>query len=149
VSITFHTLSSAHMLALQLQPSQLIEAGLDASGMSAEHAREIVERGVGWAAIRGEEVLCCAGIVETFADRQGTAWAMLAGGLGACAHLAITRFARARIAESPLVRVESLISDDPTGRCAKWARAVGMEHEATLAKWGAASETIHVYRRLR
>lgn len=136
-------------LDIAVQPSQWVQAGIDARYMSEEQARDLGQRGPAWTAIGADgRVLCCAGITDVFAGRQGVAWAMLAADLGVAQHLAITRFAKARIAESPLIRIESMISDDPTGRCAKWALVVGLELEATLACWGAASETVFLYRRI-
>jgi len=149
VSVRFLPLAPGHVMAIQLQAAQVVEAGITTDDVTYEHARELAEQGSAWAALRGDEVICCAGIRETFAGRQGLAWAMLTDGLGVAAHLAVTRFARARIAECPLVRVECLIADDPANRGGKWADAVGMPREATLRKWGAASETIHVHARIR
>ena len=149
MSVVFRPFFWFDAVEIAVQPSQWVQAGIDARTMTEHEARDLAKRGAAWTAI-GEDgrILCCAGIAEMFVGRQGTAWAMLAADLGVAQHLAITRFARARIAASPLVRVESLISDDPTGRCAKWAQAVGLELEATLACWGAASETVFLYRRI-
>lgn len=135
--------------ALVLQPSQLVEAGIASKAMTREDADALCRRGEAWTAFADDgRVLACYGIAEIFPGRQGTAWAMLAEGLGVAAHLPITRFARGRVARSRLARVECLVADDAAGRGAKWARAVGMPREATLACWGAASETIHVHARV-
>lgn len=150
MTVVFRPFHYADALSIAVQPSQWVQAGIDARCMSEEQARDLHARGAAWTAFAPDgRVLCCAGIAETFAGRQGTAWAMLATGLGIRQHLAITRFARERIAQSPLVRIESLIEADPAGRCAKWALAVGLTLEATLASWGAASETVFLYRRIR
>lgn len=135
-------------LDIELQPSQLIEAGLNAGAMSIEAAHDLILNGVAWTAEQAGSgrILCCAGFYETFAGLQATAWARLCANLGASAHLAITRFAQARIAESPLRRIECMVADD--GRAIRWAEAVGLVREATLECWGAASETVHVHRRI-
>ncbi|WP_061780751.1 hypothetical protein [Sphingomonas sanguinis] len=149
MSVAFRRFFWFDAIDIAVQPSQWVQAGIDARYMSEEQARDLARRGPAWTAIGDDgRLLCCAGITEIHAGRQGVAWAMLAADLGVAQHLAITRFAKAQIAASPLIRVESLISDDPTGRCVKWASAVGLEHEATLACWGAASETVYLYRRI-
>lgn len=136
-------------LALALQPSQIVEAGIASADMTIADARLLVERGEAWSAILPDGTpIACYGIAETFPGRQGTAWAMLASGLGVAAHAAITRFARMRVAASKLARVECLVRADVRGRGSKWAVAVGMPREATLACWGGASETIHVHARV-
>lgn len=139
----------ADAMAIVLQPSQLIEAGIASRDMTPDEAQSLIDRGEAWT-VEGADgrVLACYGIAETFPGRQGTAWAMLSADMGIAAHARMTRFARLRVATSQLARVECLIADDPTGRSAKWATACGMVREATLRCWGGASETIHVHARV-
>lgn len=147
-AVTFSAFKGGDALAIALQPSQWIEAGIEASRLTPEGAAALEASGAAWTARdAGERILCCAGFAETFAGRQATAWAWLAADLGVRAHLAVTRFARARIAESPLRRIESLIAD--TAPCRKWASAVGLALNARLECWGADSGTVLLYARVR
>lgn len=146
MSLVFRPYDPAHALALRLQPSQAIEAGQAFAGLTAEGATLLGEQGAAWSALDGDRVVCCAGLAESFPGRQATAWAMLAAGIGPL-HLALTRFAAARIAESPLRRIEAVVADD--ARCTLWATLCGLRREATLACWGGASETVHIFARVR
>ena len=47
--------------------------------------------------------------------------------------MTVTRFTRAMVAASPLVRIEALVPDD--GRCAKWAEACGLVFETRLRRF--------------
>lgn len=139
-----------HALAITLQPSQWIEAGVDCSRMDEAQARALESRGAAWTAFAPDgRVLCCAGLAEVFAGRQAVAWAMLAVDLGTAAHLAITRFARAQITSSRLARIETLVAADGRGRGAKWARACGLRLNTIVERWGAASETMLLFERVR
>jgi len=150
MSVRFADFRAADALTIELQPSQIIEAGIDCSRMSESQARALEGQGDAWTAFDGDgRVLCCAGIAEVFKGRQGVAWAMLAADIGAAAHLAITRFAKDQIARSPLIRIETLVAADARGRGAKWARACGLRLNAIVECWGAASETMMLFERIR
>lgn len=137
IAVSFRAFEPGDFLRLQVQPSQSM--GLDAGLLDLDDARDLAAHGQAWTAIDGDgRLLCCAGFREIYAGRHAIAWALLAEGLGA-AHLAITRFARARIAESPLVRIEAVVRANVPAEPA-WARVVGLGLEARLAAWGATSE---------
>lgn len=149
MTVSFAAFEPADAVAILVQPSQWVQAGIDARTMTIDAACDLAARGAAWSARDPQgRLLCCAGIVETFPGRQGTAWAMLAEALGVRQHLAITRFARARIAGCGLVRVESLVDADPAGRCAKWATAVGLTFNTVLHGWGADSGTVLLFDRV-
>lgn len=149
-TIQFEPFRARDALAIQLQPSQWVEAGIEARGMSIEQARDL--EGNAWTAWRmgpglNMRILCCAGFRELFPGRHAVAWALLARDLGPRALLAITRFARARIAESPLARIECLTRDGAAER--GWAEAVGLRLRAELPGWGATSETLCLFDRVK
>lgn len=139
MSVRFETLTAAHILSLQLQPSQHITAGVHAEVTTPETAAAMVASGPGWAAIDADsgEVLVCAGLGEVYGPRHATAWAMLAPGIGAARLLTITRFARSRIAASGYARVDAIVR---TGAELAWARAVGLAPAHVLRAFGAAGE---------
>lgn len=148
--IQFEPFRARDALNIQLQHSQWVEAGIEARGMTIEQARDL--EGSAWTAWRmgpglNMRILCCAGFRELFPGRHAIAWALLAAGIGPRALLTVTRFARARIAESPLVRIECLTRDGRAER--RWAEAVGLAFRAALPGWGAASETICVFDRVK
>lgn len=168
--VQIRTMTVADALAIQKQASQRLQVGLEIQ-MSADDARELIEHGEAWAALRGDQVIACMGIRETFPGRQGVAWAILAEGVGA-AHLAITRHARRRIRESPLVRIEAIVRPgidveavvaahpdlDPyamlevvvsqRGPEVVWALLVGLKPNAVCRKFGALSEGHLLFERI-
>lgn len=104
--VRFSQLTPADVLEMECQPSQARPLGLDYRPGEEEIARMC--GGVfALAARQGGRLLACFGVVEQFAGVHGTAWAMLASGLGG-AHLAITRRARGELDRCPLARVEML-----------------------------------------
>lgn len=145
--VSFRRFQAEDALALRLQPSQHRELGFYRPLRTIDEARDLETGGDAWSAIDIDgRVLACAGFVETFPGRQGVAWALLAEGLGA-AHLAITRYARLRIAESPLVRIEAIVKANDEG--CSWARLVGMSPAAVLRKFGGDSEDCVLFERVR
>lgn len=150
VGVSFAAFRAGDAMAIALQPSQYIEAGIDMRALDAAGAADLEANGPAWTARAADgRILCCAGFREIFAGRQAVAWSMLAAELGVRQHLAITRFARARFAESPLLRIESMFEARPDGRCAKWAETVGMVREGLLHAWGPASVPVFVYARIK
>jgi hypothetical protein len=134
------------LLVLQRQPSQALQLGMEIRA-TVGHARDMIERGEAWTAWRGLTPICCMGILESFPGVQGIAWAVLALGIG-WDHLAITRHAKRQIARSPLIRIEALARTSVPAECS-WARAVGLQPEALIRKFGAASEDHMLYSRIR
>ena len=113
-------------LDLALQPSQWIEAGIECRALDPDQAAAMEASGPAWTArARDGRVLCCAGIGTMYFDAggrpaHGVAWAMLSSRIGA-AHVAITRFARRAIAESPFRRIEAIVQADDGGEACRWA----------------------------
>lgn len=163
-ALQFVRLQAAHLLALEPQESQRLQYGLDLRNISAEEAEHYAAQENAWAVLRGDRLLACLGINETFSGASGVAWALLADNLGRDA-LAITYFARdAVIRTSELPRLEAVVrcadlpewmqsySPQALARarldwvCRKptaavrWAIKVGLEPVAVLRKYGAANE---------
>ncbi|MCJ8159859.1 hypothetical protein [Sphingomonas sp. LaA6.9] len=133
-------------MTIRRQASQRVQVGLEAV-MTPEIAQDLINGGEAWTALRDGEPVACLGIRETFPGVQGVAWAILAEGVGS-AHLAITRHARRRIAESPLVRIEAIVRTSIDAECV-WARMAGLSPVALLRKFGALSEDHLLFERVR
>jgi len=104
--VVFTQLVPEDVRAIECQPSQARPLGLDYVPGEAEIARMC--GGVfALAARHNGRLLACFGVVEQFSGVHGTAWALLAQGLGT-AHLAITRRARAELDACGLPRVEMI-----------------------------------------
>ena len=152
--VFFREFRAADALAIRLQPSQWVEAGIIAAEIAPDDARMLEASGPAWTAVAPDgRILCCAGFVCTFCTPEGvgvqaTAWAMLAKGIGS-AHLAITRFARRQFAESPLARIEAIVRADDDGQACRWAELVGMKMAHVLHRWGLSSETHFLFERIR
>jgi NaMN:DMB phosphoribosyltransferase len=133
-------------LVIQRQASQRVQLGLERD-MTIEEADSLIEDGEAWTAIADERIVACMGLRETFPGRQAVAWAILAEGVGG-AHLAVTRFARRRIAQSRLARIEAIVRAAVPAECA-WAKLVGLQAAHVLRCFGAQSETHVLYERVR
>lgn len=147
MTIAIRPLVAIDALEIQRQASQRLQLGIERT-MSLEEAAELA-RGPGeaWTVRHRDRVVACIGLRETFPGRQAVAWAILAEGLGA-AHLAVTRFARARIAASPLRRIEAIVRAETPAECT-WARLVGLQAAHVLRCFGALSETHVLFERIR
>lgn len=158
---------------LQRQPSQRMMLGIDRGAtLSAEVAEDLIAGGEAWSIETSDgRLAACVGLRETFPGVQGVAWAVLAEGIGPT-HLAVTRHAQRRIADSPLRRIEAvcragidaeavliLYPDlDPTQLLeavltvpspeTRWAAAAGLTPVHVLRKFGAASETHVLFERI-
>jgi hypothetical protein len=171
-AITIERMHAVDALLIQRQASQRIQLGLERD-MSDEEAEALAEGpGEAWTIFAGDRIAACVGLRETFPGAQAVAWAILSEGLGA-AHLAVTRHARARIAASPLNRIEAIVTAGvdaelvlqkfrpldaeqlleavlavPTPET-RWAAAVGLKPAAVLRRFGAAGETHVLFERIR
>lgn len=146
-AVQIRTMIAEDVVSIERQASQRVQLGIERIP-SIEEAHALLDEGEAWSAVADDgRVVACMGIRETFPGRQGVAWAILAGGVGA-AHLAITRHARARIAASPLVRIEAIVRLAVDAEC-QWARLVGLEARTILRKFGAASEDHVLFERIR
>ena len=141
-------MQAADALQIQRQASQLVQLGLERH-ITLEEADDLATGGEAWtlreSADADARIVACVGLRELFPGRQAVAWAILAEGLGA-AHLAVTRFARRRIAASPLRRIEAIVRTD--AECA-WAKLVGLTPAHVLRCYGGASETHVLFERIR
>lgn len=110
-----------HLNALVLQPAQA--AWRD--DLTAEQLRSLVAGG-GWAALDGEKVLGCGGLVE-LAPGRAEAWALLAEDSGR-ALKAITQATRRFLEAAPYRRIEAVTACEfPPGR--RWATMLGFRFE--------------------
>lgn len=135
-------------MEIQRQASQRVQLGLERA-MSFEEADALVSGpGEAWSARDTVgRLIACFGLRETFPGRQAVAWAILAEDVGT-AHIAITRFARRRIAASPLRRIEAIVRVDVPAEVA-WAKLVGLPPAFVLRSFGAASEDHVLCERIR
>lgn len=158
-------MTAGHALALERQASQRVQLGVIADFTREEAERLAAAPGEAWAALDGTRVVAVFGLVETFARRQATAWAVLSSDVGRH-HLAITRFCARRIAQSVHCRIEAIVEcadaeavlarhpDLDAGELlavlslgafetpgVRWARACGLKPAAVLRRYGADSET--------
>lgn len=162
-------LHAEQLMAFPRQQSQRVQLGLEVQ-VTAEEAEMLCAQAEAWAIYWGGRHVACIGIAETFPGSQGVAWAALADGIGG-AHLALTRFARMRIANSPLKRIEAVaraadaeaildafpgldgaqlleaVMAMPTPECS-WARLVGLRPAHVLRCFGAAAETHLLFERI-
>lgn len=145
-SIEIRPMVADDAMAIKRQCSQRIQLGLEAQ-MTLEIAQDIVDGGEAWTMTRDDLPIACMGLRETFPPVQGVAWAILSDMIGP-AHLRMSRFARQRIAQSPLVRIEAIVRTCVPAECI-WARLVGLEPVALLRKFGAASEDHMLFERVR
>ncbi|MBY0301243.1 hypothetical protein [Sphingomonas ginsenosidimutans] len=125
-------------LEIQRQPSQRIQLGMDRE-MTREEAEALADGpGEAWCARVDGRIVALTGLRETFPGVQAVAWAILSTGIGA-AHLAVTRHARRRIADSAYRRIEAIVRVDVPAEVA-WAKLVGLAPAHVLHCFGAASE---------
>lgn len=147
MGITIRPMAAADVLAIERQASQRVQLGLKCVP-TLEEAESLAAGGEAWAAVASDDrIIGIFGILETFEGRQGVAWAVLSGSVGA-AHLAITRHARARIAASPLVRIEAIVRVAVDAEV-RWAMLVGLTAACLLRRFGAASEDHLLFERIR
>lgn len=137
-------MAPADALAIQRQPSQRVQLGIERD-MTPEEAESLADGGEAWTGWHNDRIVACIGLRETFPGRQAVAWAILSEGLGG-AHLAVTRFARARIEASPLRRIEAITRTEAEHI---WATMVGLRAAHVLRAFGAASEDHILFERIR
>lgn len=168
VSIT--RLHADDLMSIEVQSSQRMTVGIDTRSVTREEAEELAEEREAWAIHSEGRLIACIGIRETFPGVQGVAWATLAQGIGR-AHLTMTRFARERIVQCGLQRVEAIVRGPDaesvldlfpgldtqqlleavltmaTPECV-WARLVGLKPAHVLRKFGGLSETHILFERI-
>lgn len=158
------------LIELPRQPSQRVQLGVNIDDMTLAEAQHLCAQPCAWLCSWNNMPIAAIGICETFPGRQGVGWAALTSCLGV-AHLALTRFAKRCIAESPLPRIEAVgraadaeaILDQfpgldpyqlvtavmaiPTPECT-WLRLLGMKPVHVLRKFGGAAETNMLFERI-
>jgi hypothetical protein len=168
--VSFSRLEPEDILSIDLQASQRMTLGIDTASCTLEEAEELAQEREAWAVRSDGRLIACIGIRETFPGRHGVAWAILATGIGA-AHLTMTRFARERIVNCGLQRVEAIVRAADaesvlehfpglngqqlidmvltmaTPECV-WARLVGLRPAHVLRKFGANGETQILFERI-
>jgi hypothetical protein len=157
VSVQIRPFLAGDIVQLALQPSQHVTLGMCRAVHGIEDGVDLEQAGPAWTAIGTEaegrgRILCCYGFTELWPAGPKTgghalAWAMLASGLGS-AHLAITRFARRTIAQSPFTRIEAIVRANVAAECS-WARLCGFTQSAELRAWGPDGETHLLFERVR
>lgn len=147
MTVAIAAMKATDMLVIQRQASQLVQLGIERD-MTMDEAEAIADGdGEAWTARYHGRIVACLGLRETFPGRQAVAWAVLAENIGP-AHLAITRFARARIAASPLARIEAIVRQAVPAEGA-WAQLVGIRPVHVMRAFGAASEPHILCERIR
>ena len=165
----FSILTGDDLREIQVQPSQRSGFGLDGT-VSEEMIPFYLAGPQAWACRLNGRLIACFGVAEQHAGMQGVGWALLAAGLGP-AHVALTRKARAALADCDLGRVEALVRGPdiehelakrpwldagqklaialavPT-REMRWASALGLEPAHVLRRFGPHAETALLYERI-
>lgn len=150
--VRFREFLAGDVVQLALQPSQRIVLGMTSDATTIAHGEGLAAIGPAWTAIHDGRVICCAGFnvlwpANALGGGHAVAWALLAGGIGA-AHLALSRFARAKIEGSGFARIEAVVRADAP-REAAWAAAVGLKRAALLHCWGPEAKPHFLYERVR
>lgn len=87
--LTIRAMIAADLLEIERQASQAVQLGLS-HAPSLDEAEALLDDGEAWTAVAEDgRIVACLGIRETFPGKQGVAWGVLSGAIGA-AHLAIT-----------------------------------------------------------
>jgi hypothetical protein len=172
-ALRFVPMEARHGVEIRRQPSQAMQLGLRAD-MSAEDAAALAGGREAWAALEGEglgeRIVALFGIIDVFPDAHASVWATLSDDVGAH-HLAITRFARERLALVDLPRVDAIVEcadaeivldrfpdldagellavlcEVPTPEM-RWATTIGLKPASVLRKYGAASQTHMLFERI-
>lgn len=158
----------ADILSIERHPDQLMQLGLtgpvgsdDAAMMCGVGCAD--DWGEAWACEWNGRLVACLGLRTTLGAGHVVAWAAIGLGIGA-AHLAVTRFARSRIASGDYVRieavalaedVETIVADRPSldaqqlvdvvmlrpTREIRFAALSGLRPAHVLRRYGAAAQT--------
>jgi hypothetical protein len=167
--VTFSRMTAEDFLAIDRQPSQRV--CLHGEPPTLVAALQLEEQDEAWSARDATgRLLACMGVLETFAGRCGVVWAVLGYAIG-WHHLAISRFARARIELSPLARLEALARardvepfvdafpnaggaellayamDSPTAEC-RWPPLLGLAPAHVVRRFGVTGETYVLFERV-
>jgi len=116
-----------HMDQLDMQEAQqYLAVYLDA------RLRKSLEGDFSFTLLDGDEVLCCAGIVEQWQNR-GMVWAYIANGIGPGRFTVLHQHAKRLLDIAPFDRIEAAV-DDGFEEGHRWVRALGFTLEAPLMR---------------
>jgi RimJ/RimL family protein N-acetyltransferase len=119
-------MTAAHVQAVQLQEAQAFAMPM----ISAEHAQQLAAAdGVAWAALDGDDVIACAGIVQAH-EQRGMAWAMFSEGALRQFKL-IHRVVRMVLHGAKWRRIEMTVDANHAAAIA-WAERLGFEREGLM-----------------
>lgn len=167
---TFTRLQPADLHEIVVQDSQRLQMGVP-TRFDDDVAGHLADQRDAWTARVNGRIVCCISIAESFEGRQASAMALFAADIGA-AHVAVTRFARALVADSPIPRIEAVaLANDaeailarfpsldpwellhavmvcPTPPC-RWAMLTGLQPVVVLRKYGGEGQTHVLFERIR
>lgn len=119
-------MTAAHVQAVQLQEAQAFAMPM----VSAEHAQQLAAAdGVAWAALDGDDVIACAGIVQAH-EQRGMAWAMFSERALRQFKL-IHRVVRMVLDGAKWRRIEMTVDANHAAAIA-WAERLGFEREGLM-----------------
>lgn len=136
-------LEPEHILAVQLQPAQAYAMPHINEAQAVEIA---MSRGIGWAAVDGDEVLACAGIVHVH-DERGLAWAMVSDE-ALRQFKTIHRVISQVVISAPWRRVEMIVDCDHAAGC-RWAERMGFEQEGRMRAYTPDGRDCFLYARVK
>lgn len=141
--LRFRDMLPGDAVLLELQPGQHFELGIEHKQYTLEEGEWLADVGPAWTAYRGSRIVAIAGFQVI---GHAIAWASLAAEIGRD-HVAITRFARNRIAAAPYRRIEAIVDAD-NDRAVKWAKLVGLEPAHILRGFGQAGKDHILFERV-
>ena len=146
MALTFERMRASDLQEIAVQASQTVQMGLPTQ-FTDDEAEALADQRDAWTVRVGGRSVCCISIAESFAGQQAVAMALFAQDIGP-AHMAVTKFARDLVRNSPIPRIEAValahdaeavlarfpyldpwelltaVMVDPTPQC-RWARLCG------------------------
>jgi hypothetical protein len=143
MSVTVRPFQPGDVAQLDLQPAQLCE--LTEAARLPEYGAQLWRAGPAFTAEEGGRLLACAGVMEV-QPHHATAWAFLAGGLGASL-VPVTRAVLRFLDACGYQRVDMVVRCNfRAGR--KWARMLGFTCEGRMRRAGPHGEDYILYARI-
>ncbi|MCW5623338.1 MAG: GNAT family N-acetyltransferase [Burkholderiales bacterium] len=133
----------AHLRAMALQPKQeFIGAWVNSDYPEALAAAP----GISYSAVRGDEVLACAGLAEQWTGRM-LAWALLARGIGG-GFVVIDRAVKRCLEAAPARRIEAHVDAEflPAQR---WVERLGFNREGLMRAFSVDGRDFQLWARVR
>jgi len=144
------------MKIVALQPSHLLDIDLQAAqasgfsgrlAMTTQQAADIVAAsGVSAAAVDGDQVIACAGIVDLHGGR-GHAWAMFSA-RALAQFKTIHRVVLAVLAAAPWRRIEMAVDCEHASAC-RWAQRLGFACEGRMRAYTPDGRDSFLYARIK